>query len=426
MARPNLITGQITIPSFQQSVGTNPTANLTSGSPNITNITNDDLLYVGLKVTNANLPANTTVVSVNYGANTAVLSNPATGTATGTTLTIVFADGQYFCSGATFIDVNGQYSNTDIEVGFQIVNQATDAGSFIALSGVFNLWKISHITNVVGDGTTLSFYVTFDEEAPYSATNHVPTDAIQNAITEQTALRDFGWNVSSQVYPNLPAGSDIAQTNLDTQNITDFIPIIIDPAGTQYSGSYYIQFTGSAVTDVSASVLNGLELLTITLEGGSGTAGTSGGSTTSGTSGTAGSAGTSGTGVAGTSGTSPAGSSGTSGTSGGIGSSGTSGTGVNGSSGTSGAAGSNGTSGTGGTGTSGTSGNDSFCFTGTYTFTSQTFFPSVNGRTTNSKDSATFGSDAGGVTSLSFTNIDLFNNNLSSELSQLSVGSTIQ
>ena len=48
MARPNLITGQITIPSFQQSVGTNPTANVSLGSPNITNITNDNLLYPGL------------------------------------------------------------------------------------------------------------------------------------------------------------------------------------------------------------------------------------------------------------------------------------------------------------------------------------------------------------------------------------------
>ena len=129
MARPNLITGQITIPSFQQSVGTNPTANLTSGSPNITNITNDNLLYPGLEISNANFPGGTTVVSVNYGANTAVLSNNATGTATGTTLTIVFADGQYFCAGANFLDVNGQYSNNDIEVGFQIVNQATDASS---------------------------------------------------------------------------------------------------------------------------------------------------------------------------------------------------------------------------------------------------------------------------------------------------------
>ena len=113
MARPNLITGQITIPIFDQSVGTNPTANVASGSASITNITNDNLLYPGLEISNANFPGGTTVVSVNYGANTAVLSNNATGTATGTSLVIVFNDGEYFCSNAAFIDVNGVYNNSN-------------------------------------------------------------------------------------------------------------------------------------------------------------------------------------------------------------------------------------------------------------------------------------------------------------------------
>ena len=116
MARPNLITGQITIPIFDQSVGTNPTGNVSSGSPNISAITNSNLLYVGLEISNANFPGGTTVVSINYGANTAVLSNNAAGTATGTTLTVVFPDGLYFCQDATFIDANGIYNNSNIQI----------------------------------------------------------------------------------------------------------------------------------------------------------------------------------------------------------------------------------------------------------------------------------------------------------------------
>jgi hypothetical protein len=204
----------------------------------------------------------------------------------------------------------------------------------------------------------MDFYVVFDEEAPYSAFSRIPTDAVANAITQQTPLRSYGWNVSSQVYGDLAAGSEIAQGNLDAQNISDYTPIIVDPNDIQYSGSWYIKYTGSAVTDITESIgANSYRTVTITLETGSSglaeipvsasdagvglatafnfsgsgvdsvTIGTSGiatvyitgGSVTSGTSGT------SGIGSSGTSGTSGVGTSGTSGTSGETGTSGTSG-----------------------------------------------------------------------------------------------------
>jgi len=126
VARPNLITGQITVPAFQQYISTYSTADVSFGSASISNITDENLLYPGLEISNINFPVGTTIVSINYGANTAVLSNTATGTATGTTLAVVFPDGLYYCPGSTYLDVNGQYSNADIEVGFQIVNLATD------------------------------------------------------------------------------------------------------------------------------------------------------------------------------------------------------------------------------------------------------------------------------------------------------------
>ena len=114
----NLVTGQIQVTSFDTSLSVNPTANVSTGSPNISAISNSNFLYPGLEISNANFPGGTTIVSINYGATgatrTAVLSNNATGTATGTTLTIVFADGQYFCPGATFLDINCLYFKNNI------------------------------------------------------------------------------------------------------------------------------------------------------------------------------------------------------------------------------------------------------------------------------------------------------------------------
>jgi hypothetical protein len=290
VARPNLITGKITIPAFQQNTNTNPTADLSSGSPNISNITDVNLLYPGLEITNVNLPSGTTIVSVDDIAQTAVLSQNAIGTSIGGTLVIQFPDGFYYCPGSTFIDINGFFFNTDITEGFQIVNNAIDANSGVPLNGVFNLWKISYVSDRSIDGITMDFYVVFDEEAPYADFDRIPSNAIANAITQQTELRLYGWNVSSQIYPDLQAGSELAQGNLDAQTISDYVPIIIDPFGIEYSGSWYIEFTGSAVTSVSSSIFEGVEKLTITLEGGSGTSG----SGTSGTSGTSGGSGTSG------------------------------------------------------------------------------------------------------------------------------------
>ena len=273
MARPNLITGQILIPTFDQSFAVNPTANVSFGSSNINSISNGSLLYPGLEISNPNFPSGTTVVSINYGANTAVLSNNATGSATGTTLTVVFSDGFYYCSGATFQDVNGVYNNSNITEGFQIVNQATDSFTYNYLIGVFNLWRITHITNRSGDQTTLSFYVTFDEEAPYSSFGHIPTNGNYNAITQQTTFRSYGWNVSSDVYPNLAGGSDVAQSNLDAQNISDFVPIIYGPTGPGITGAWSIGFTGSGISSISSSFANGQETVLIDISGGGSTGG---------------------------------------------------------------------------------------------------------------------------------------------------------
>ena len=114
MARPNLVTGQVFIPSFNDYLSVNPTADLSSGSPNITNITDVDLLYPGLVISNALLPAGTTVLSVDYPGNSAVLSQNSSGGSAGTTLNVVFPSGFYHCPVSLFSDANGIYNNNDI------------------------------------------------------------------------------------------------------------------------------------------------------------------------------------------------------------------------------------------------------------------------------------------------------------------------
>ena len=342
MARPNLITGQVTIPAFQQYISVNPTANISSGSPNINGITNSNLLYVGLEISNANFPAGTTVLSVNYGANTAVLSNNSTGTATGTTLTVVFPDGFYYCPGSTYIDINGQYNNSDIQEEFQIVNVASDVVSGIILTGVFNLWKITHVTYRSSDITTLSFYVQFDEKASYSSFNRFPTDAVGNAITQQTTYRSYGWNIAENLGYTFQEGSSVARGNLDAQNISDYVPVIIGQTGHQINGAWYVGFTGSGVTVTETG--DQYNTVTVTIPASSGATGATGATGSNGTSGATGATGA--TGTAGSSGTS--GSSGTRGATGATGTAGSSGT--SGSSGTRGATGTAGSSGTSGGG----------------------------------------------------------------------------
>ena len=320
MARPNLITGQVTIPAFQQYISVNPTANISSGSPNINGITNSNLLYVGLEISNANFPAGTTVLSVDYGANTAVLSNNSTGTATGTTLTVVFPDGFYYCPGSTYIDINGQYNNSDIQEEFQIVNVASDVVSGIILTGVFNLWKITHVTYRSSDITTLSFYVQFDEKASYSSFNRFPTDAVGNAITQQTTYRSYGWNIAENLGYTFQEGSSVARGNLDAQNISDYVPVIIGQTGHQINGAWYVGFTGSGVTVTETG--DQYNTVTVTIPASSGATGATGATGSSGTSGATGATGA--TGTAGSSGTS--GSSGTRGATGATGTAGSSGT----------------------------------------------------------------------------------------------------
>jgi len=320
VARPNLITGQVTIPAFQQYISVNPTANISSGSPNINGITNSNLLYFGLEISNANFPAGTTVLSVNYGANTAVLSNNSTGTATGTTLTVVFSDGFYYCPGSTYIDINGQYNNSDIQEEFQILNVASDAVSGIILTGVFNLWKITHVTYRSSDITTLSFYVQFDEKASYSSFNRFPTDAVGNAITQQTSYRSYGWNIAENLGYTFQEGSSVARGNLDAQNISDYVPVIIGQTGHQINGAWYVGFTGSGVTVTETG--DQYNTVTVTIPASSGATGATGATGSSGTSGATGATGA--TGTAGSSGTS--GSSGTRGATGATGTAGSSGT----------------------------------------------------------------------------------------------------
>ena len=126
MTKPNLVTGSLYTPAWDQYVDF--TANISNGSSTISSISNVNLLYVGLVLSNAHFSAGTTVVSVNYIAGSAVLSSNSDATLTGETFSVVFQNGQYYLTDASFYNINGTYNNLNITNGFQIVNQATAPG----------------------------------------------------------------------------------------------------------------------------------------------------------------------------------------------------------------------------------------------------------------------------------------------------------
>ena len=111
-----------------------------------------------------------------------------------TPIEIVFAEGLYYCPLATIIEVNTQYDHDDIVEGFQIVNQATDLASSSLLIGVFNLWKITYVSYRDPNGSTLSFYVLFDEYSSYLATGARPSamEVFSTATATRTTTPKLG------------------------------------------------------------------------------------------------------------------------------------------------------------------------------------------------------------------------------------------
>jgi hypothetical protein len=228
VAKSNLITGSITIPSWDQY---SPfTAGGTSGSNQIYSIDNPNVLYPGLGITGGIISPGTTIVSVDYANSTAVISQNLTGTSPSNSMQVVFADGQFYIPTSTFFNINSIYYTSDIVPGFQIVNQASDFNSGIPLSGVFNLFRITKVVSR-SSSSEMSFYVEFDEEAPYIDTLHSPTNGITNAITQQTTYRSYGWSVPEGIGYSFPPGSTEAQTNFAVQNNSDFVTVISGPTG---------------------------------------------------------------------------------------------------------------------------------------------------------------------------------------------------
>ena len=317
-----LITGTIFIPSWVTS-GPSIIGDTTLNSNTITNVVDINSIVEGLIISGTDIPSGSVVTSVNIGSNSFEIDNLATGNNVGITINTITPDGVFYCENTQYSEVNGFTTAYDVSEGFQIVNNALDSSTFNPLSGIFNLFVITKVTNV-SSSSTLSFFVKFDEDGLYSSLNRTPQDAVVNAISEQSEFKTYQWVVSPSIYPGLQPGSSEAQYNLDTSEITDYVPII-KHNGVEYEGAFYIEFTGSGITGVS-STTGRFKTVTIDVSGGGtgGVAGTSGSSGESGTSGSSGETGTSGSsGESGATGTS--GSSGENGTSGSSGEAGTSG-----------------------------------------------------------------------------------------------------
>ena len=260
------ITGQLFIPEFFTTGPTGGAGNVSNGSSVVTSVSNINLLIPGLTVTGTGIPPSTTVVSVNYGASSFVMSANGTANNTGVTISTSCGDGVFYCE-ATYTEVNGVYSTADLSEGFLVTNSASDAGSGSPLSGVFNTFVINKVT-ARPSYQYINYFCTYDEDGSYSTLNRIPTNATYSAISQQSDYRAYQNAVSTEVYPNLPGGIAEAAYNIDVLAISDYAPVIIGQTGQQINGAWYVGFTGAGVTVTETG--DQYNTVTVTIPGGSG------------------------------------------------------------------------------------------------------------------------------------------------------------
>lgn len=135
-------TGNLTTTAF-----TTTTGDTTLGSNLVANLASTAGLTSGMIVTGAGIPPGTTIVSVT--GTTAMISNNATGTATGTNLNIALANNL----------ITGLASTAGLSYGLRVVGNGVPPGTFVTgVSG--NTITVSQEILIPANGVTLDFYAT--------------------------------------------------------------------------------------------------------------------------------------------------------------------------------------------------------------------------------------------------------------------------
>lgn len=145
--------------------------------------------------------------------------------------------GEYTITGAEYsnqADATGNGSN-DIEVGFILYVPVADPNSGAGVPGHTNRYKITSVTQQ-GDGVAVDLTILYDQSTPQV---DVPLNGASALLCEPTEDSKLASIPSSAIYPDLPAGSDIASLAEEARSRLDYL------------GSMFIKFmqnkTGTAI-----------------------------------------------------------------------------------------------------------------------------------------------------------------------------------
>lgn len=137
---------------------TSTTGNTSAGSTTVSNLASVGNLAVGMVVTGAGIPVNTTVTAVNANQSTITLSKAATATLTGTSLG--FATPQVSTTGNTTsgsTTISGLASTTNLAVGMLLTGTGLPANTFItSINATQNSITVNKAATATGTGVSLT------------------------------------------------------------------------------------------------------------------------------------------------------------------------------------------------------------------------------------------------------------------------------
>ena len=282
------------------------TGTLTLNSTTITHITNISTLYAGLTVAGTGIPINSTILSVNTGASSIVISQAATASGTLVTITpsptVTFYDfnAQISCSvqsriasgvlsNPTFVNRGTGYNTTSTAVtisgngfadtyqtGYTLIcnnlQSVPVVGSNISIDGISQIYKVTSAYSVYG---TVAPFIEANIQVSPSVTNaNSPANGTKftvRALYSQVRLTNHDFlsigvgNYYSTNYPNVDESTALPQNEAIEVNQGHVFYVSTDENGNFLVGSLFgvEQATGTVTLSATQFGLIGLNTLSL-------------------------------------------------------------------------------------------------------------------------------------------------------------------
>jgi hypothetical protein len=209
----NLLYAGILTPTSVSPYVDSITGDISFGSNIILNVSSTANLIEGLVlIGNANIPLNTTIVSVD-GPSQITINNVATGSETAGASDIYCPTDKFFVSDSSVYEVNGLFDATYIQVGWLVY------GGSEGYSGRALRFRISEIKSAVG--STIKFFMAYD--APGGLNSEIPSLSVW-VVCEPSAVNLLGVYISSTNYPNISFDGYLIE-NEEVRRVLDHLSI---------------------------------------------------------------------------------------------------------------------------------------------------------------------------------------------------------